>query len=64
MSAAILPDGLSLVLCRPTPMVRRVVSLTSLDLLATVRDDPPPQWAATTDRAAVDVNASYLPGNA
>ena len=50
-----IPYGLSLVLCRPTPMVRRVISLTSLDLLATVRDDPPPQWAATTDRVAVDV---------
>jgi anti-anti-sigma factor len=44
--------GLSLVLCRPTPMVRRVISLTSLGLVATVRDDPAPRWAATTNRAA------------
>jgi anti-anti-sigma factor len=49
------PNGLSLVLCRPTPMVHRVISLTSLHLLAVVCDDPPPRWAATGDRAAVDV---------
>jgi anti-anti-sigma factor len=35
-----------LVLCRPTPMARRVIAMTCLDELATVRPDLPPQWPA------------------
>jgi anti-anti-sigma factor len=31
-----------LVLCRPTPMARRVIDLTDLDKLATLRPDLPP----------------------
>ena len=31
-----------LVLCRPTPMARRVIDLTDLDKLATLRSDLPP----------------------
>jgi anti-anti-sigma factor len=31
-----------LVLCRPTPMARRVIDLTDLDELATLRSDLPP----------------------
>jgi anti-anti-sigma factor len=33
-----------LVLCRPTPMARRVIHMTGLDLLASVRADLPPLW--------------------
>jgi hypothetical protein len=32
----------SLVLCRPTPMARRVIHMTRLDQLASVRPDLPP----------------------
>jgi anti-anti-sigma factor len=32
----------SLVLCRPTPMARRVIHMTRLDHLASVRPDLPP----------------------
>ena len=33
-----------LVLCRPTPMARRVIHMTGLDELASVRPDLPPLW--------------------
>jgi hypothetical protein len=33
-----------LVLCRPTAMARRVIHMTGLDELATVRPDLPPLW--------------------
>ncbi len=37
-----------LILCRPTPMARRVIGLTDLDKLATLRADLPP-WPADED---------------
>ena len=38
-----------LVLCRPTAMARRVIQMTGLDELATVRPDLPPLWPDTFD---------------
>jgi anti-anti-sigma factor len=38
-----------LVLCRPTAMARRVIQMTGLDELATVRPDLPPLWPDTLD---------------
>jgi anti-anti-sigma factor len=38
-----------LVLCRPTPMARRVIHVTGLDQLASVRPDLPPLWPDFTD---------------
>jgi anti-anti-sigma factor len=35
-----------LVLCRPTPTARRMIHITGLDALATVRSDLPRQWPA------------------
>jgi anti-anti-sigma factor len=35
-----------LVLCRPTPTARRMIHITGLDELATVRPDLPRQWPA------------------
>jgi anti-anti-sigma factor len=45
-------DGQSrrrLVLCRPTPMAIRVIHMTGLDELASVRPDLPPMWPETLD---------------
>jgi anti-anti-sigma factor len=36
--------GRTLVLCRPRPMARRIIEVTGLDRLATVRPDLPPLW--------------------
>ncbi len=33
-----------LVICRPGPMASRLIHLTGLDTLASVRDDLPPDW--------------------
>jgi anti-anti-sigma factor len=38
-----------LVLCRPTAMARRVIEMTGLDELATVRSDLPPLWPENLD---------------
>jgi len=35
-----------LILCRPTPTARRMIHITGLDELATVRPDLPRQWPA------------------
>jgi anti-anti-sigma factor len=37
-------DGRPLVLCRPSPMAIRVIHMTGLDELATVRPDLPALW--------------------
>lgn len=39
-----------LVLCRPTPMALRVIQMTGLDELATVRPDLPPVWPDALDQ--------------
>ena len=39
-----IPPGSSLVLCRPTPNMRRVLWLMSMHLIATLRDGLPPHW--------------------
>jgi anti-anti-sigma factor len=41
-----------LVLCRPTPMASRVISMTGLDGIAQVRPDLPPLWPEDTGTAA------------
>jgi anti-anti-sigma factor len=41
----------SLVLCRPTPAARRMIHITGLDALATVRPDLPRQWPANLEEA-------------
>jgi anti-anti-sigma factor len=38
-----------LVLCRPSPMAVRVIHMTGLDELATVRPDLPPLWPETLE---------------
>jgi anti-anti-sigma factor len=40
-------DRRPLVLCRPSPMALRVIHMTGLDELATVRPDLPPIWPDT-----------------
>jgi anti-anti-sigma factor len=40
-------DRRPLVLCRPSPMALRVIHMTGLDELATVRPDLPPEWPDT-----------------
>lgn len=42
-----------LVLCRPSPMAGRVIHMTGLDELATVRPDLPSQWPDTLDEPVV-----------
>jgi anti-anti-sigma factor len=46
-----------LVLCRPTAMARRVIEMTGLDELATVRSDLPPAWPATLDDPVTTLKA-------
>jgi anti-anti-sigma factor len=41
-----IPDGASLVVCRPTPRTRHVLELIDLRLIATMCDHLPPQWNA------------------
>jgi anti-anti-sigma factor len=43
-----LPDHPATVLCRPNAMTRRMIELTSLDHVATVRADLPPDWITPT----------------
>jgi anti-anti-sigma factor len=50
-----LPGGASMLLCGPTPATRRIIELTFLDQLATVRDDIPADWASAP---AIDLSAS------
>ncbi|MGZ4572945.1 MAG: STAS domain-containing protein [Blastococcus sp.] len=33
-----------MVLCRPTPMALRIIKMTGLDLVASIRQDLPPLW--------------------
>jgi anti-anti-sigma factor len=40
--------GRTLVLCRPTPMALRVIQMTGLDKVATVRSDLPVHWPGQT----------------
>jgi anti-anti-sigma factor len=47
-----LPDHPATVLCRPNAMTRRLIELTSLDRVATVRADLPPDWIAPTAATA------------
>lgn len=42
-------DRRPLVLCRPSPMALRVIQMTGLDELATVRPDLPPLWPDTLE---------------
>jgi anti-anti-sigma factor len=56
--SARLPDHASMVLCRPDAMTRRMVELTSLDYVASVRADLPPNWMTTT--APTDEPAATL----
>jgi anti-anti-sigma factor len=42
-------DHRPLVLCRPSPMALRVIQMTGLDELATVRPDLPPLWPETLE---------------
>jgi anti-anti-sigma factor len=42
-------DHRPLVLCRPSPMAVRVIHMTGLDEVATVRPDLPPLWPETLD---------------
>jgi anti-anti-sigma factor len=42
-------DRRALVLCRPSPMAVRVIQMTGLDELATVRPDLPPLWPETLE---------------
>jgi anti-anti-sigma factor len=42
-------DRRPLVLCRPSPMAVRVIHMTGLDELATVRPDLPPLWPETLE---------------
>jgi STAS domain len=44
--SARLPVGVSMSLCGPTPIVRRIIELTSLDQIAAVQDGLPANWAA------------------
>jgi anti-anti-sigma factor len=44
--SARLPVGVSMSLCGPTPIVRRIIELTSLDQVAAVQDGLPANWAA------------------
>jgi anti-anti-sigma factor len=46
--------GRTLVLCRPTAMALRVIRMTGLDKLATVRSDLPAQWPGETGAREVD----------
>jgi anti-anti-sigma factor len=46
-----------LVLCRPTGMARRVIEMTGLDELATVRPDLPPEWPDTLDEPVTTLKA-------
>jgi anti-anti-sigma factor len=41
-------DARPLVLCRPTPMALRLIHMTGLDQLATMRPDLPPLWPDVT----------------
>jgi anti-anti-sigma factor len=40
-----------LVLCRPTPVARRMIHITGLDEVATIRPDLPRQWPANREEA-------------
>jgi anti-anti-sigma factor len=42
-------------LCRPTPMARRVIHMTGLDELASVRPDLPPTWPDVLDADLIPV---------
>ena len=44
-----------MVLCRPTSMARRVIHMTGLDELASVRPDLPPMWPDVLDEALTAV---------
>jgi anti-anti-sigma factor len=44
-----------LILCRPTPMARKMIHLTGLELFASVRPELPEHWA---DITAVDAAAA------
>jgi anti-anti-sigma factor len=46
--------GRTLVLCRPTAMALRVIRMTGLDKVATVRSDLPAQWPGQTRAPAVN----------
>lgn len=39
-----LPEQPMVILCRPSPMTRRMIELTALDDVAMVRGDLPPEW--------------------
>jgi anti-anti-sigma factor len=43
-----------LVLCRPTPMARRVIKMTGLDKFASIRPDLPAQWPDAVDHSDDD----------
>jgi anti-anti-sigma factor len=43
-------DRRPLVLCRPSPMARRVIQMTGLDALATVRPDLPQLWPESLEQ--------------
>jgi len=57
-----LPDHPTTVLCRPNAVTRRLIELASLDCVATVRADLPPDWitptAATAEFAATPTTAT------
>jgi anti-anti-sigma factor len=42
----VLPDGASLVVCRPTPRTRLLLELTALSKIVALRDDLPPEGVA------------------
>jgi anti-anti-sigma factor len=44
-----------MVLCRPTTMAARVIHMTGLDELASVRPDLPPQWPDVLEEALTAV---------
>jgi len=46
-----------LVLCRPTPMARKVIHLTGLELLANVLPDLPEPWSDSAVDSAAPLSA-------
>jgi anti-anti-sigma factor len=44
------PRVRALILCRPSPIARRVIELTNLDARFAVRDDLPPDWPTDESR--------------
>lgn len=39
-----MPNGARLLLCRPTPLTRRILAVTSIDTIAVRCENLPPQW--------------------